>query len=73
MIVDFLKQFGITHSSRDQLKIDVNTDASWYRHSFTRRGLILSGPGAFFSLNLAKERITSFSEMMSDGWVYSSI
>ena len=66
IIVDFLKQFGITHSSRDQLKIDLNTGASWYRQSFTRRGLILSGPGAFFSLSLAKERMTSCSETMSE-------
>ena len=68
-MVESLKFLGTVLNSSDQLKITVNIGANCALQAFNRRGRILSGPAAFRSFSLLKERLTSCSVMTSDGGV----
>ncbi len=67
MMVEYLKQQGTSHSSRDLLKICVKIGRSWSAHTFRQEGEILSGPEAFLDFCFLKTQFTSSTQTLSTG------
>ncbi|KAI4894901.1 hypothetical protein NFI96_007342 [Prochilodus magdalenae] len=63
-MTDYLKHAGTMPWLRDELKISMNTGASWSAQALMTRPAILSGDAAFLAFNLLKALRTSLSLMV---------